>query len=646
MTMVNLITTATTTCLCWILLVSLYPSSSLALSPLTSTRPSKTRDSRSSAHHHQQCSRTKIHLVAPGSSLQPEQPKQPRQTRWTEYITPDIETPTLIQQSEMSADIIPPRPKVVVFGASGKIGRRIIKKLMSASNVDIDVVAFVRDKQKLDTVLYDEEDLVLDNLMDGRQDRGPRLHVLVGDIVSRTDVYRGTFETEDETRLLNDWVGKAKEFFNSKGWNTDDNTAQNPSTSSSNRINSLQDEKQIENDVRTIEAGDEALQEAISGATIIISCLSSLRYSNLWVDYLKVPILRVFRNDASKWCSDSSHPYYINYLSTKKILEVAEREQLKRDAYNEFERERLLLEEQLQRGRRKMMGGDEEEEEEGFETEIAAGLRKKRGTRGERRNLFAGEGAVDLPANGVTPSSTDRIKFIRISHSIVGRNPFRLLSIFYNVFRSQMTRFEFLGEKLLTETKLIDTIILRPGEVTDIERDRNNTSLQLCIDGNVPTPNLGLVGRDDIADLAVVAALTTTSSDELSTTSTTNSTTSSLDSARRSQYRPHHYVWSMRWTGDGLSTAALCFVKAIKNEKKLLHLTTIKEKRYKQYHGGKTLLALQKWRKQLRPHALSVALTVYLAIGATAWYFFGSSIVDLALKARKHKWLKLMKGIL
>lgn len=527
---------------------------------------------------------------------------------------------------------VPPRPKIVVFGASGKIGRRIIKKLMSASGVDMDVVAFVRNKQKFDAVLYDEEDLVLGNLLDEKQrSRGPRLSVVVGDVVARTDVYRGTFETAEETKVLNDWVMKAREFFRIKGWISGDGN-------STISINSLQDHDQVKEDVRIIEAGDEALHEAVSGATIIISCLSSVRYSNLWTDYLQVPILRVFRNDASKWCADVSHPYYINFLSTKKILEVAEREQLKRDAYNEFERERLLLEEQLQRGRTKML-----EEEEGFDSKIADGLRLKRSSSRERNQyVVAGDDTVDLPKNGVPPSSTDRIKFIRISNSMVGRNPFRILTIFTNVFRSQVSRFEYLGEKLLEESQLIDTIILRPGEVTDIERDCNNTSLQVCINGDVPTPNLGLVGRDDIADLAVVAALTKTSLDGLlfsTTTTTTNGTESKLDSISSSlQNHPHHYTWSLRWTGEGLSTAALCFVKAIKYEMKLSRIRKMKENKLTQYHGGTTLLALQKWRRRMRPHALSVALAVYLTLGVTTWYFFGSAIVDLALRG-KHKLL-------
>lgn len=512
-----------------------------ALSPLVTTTTTITSATKSSmqrdttrihrSNHHR--SYTKLNLSTSSNSFDPEstqkQQQQQQQQRWAEYtyytdtLSPDVNTPTLVQQHIEPPDQIPPTPKVVLFGATGKIGRRILKKLMSAP-LDMEVVVFVRNQNKLEEVLYHKEDLVLGNLIDkNRHKRGPKLTVVVGDVVARTDLYKGTFETKEETEELNEWVAKAQDFFRIKGWTNKNSTNLG---SSSTDIQSLQNQDQIEEDVRVMEKGDEALQEALSGATIIISCLNSLRYSNLWTDYVKVPFLRVFRQDASKWCADGTHPYYINYLSTKKILEVAEREQLKRDAYNEFERERLLLEEQMERGRKLLMNGnDDEEEEEGFESEIAAGLRKKRGSRRRQLHLVAGEDAVELPRNGKTPSSTDRIKFIRISHSNVGRNPFRLGSIVTNVFRSSVTRFEFLGEQLLEKSRLIDTIILRPGEVTDIERDSNSTSLQLCIDGDVPSPNLGLVGRDDIADLAVVAALTKTSLDDELSFSTTNNAT-------------------------------------------------------------------------------------------------------------------------
>jgi len=150
--------------------------------------------------------------------------------------------------------------------------------------------------------------------------------------------------------------------------------------------------------------------------------------------------------------------------------------------------------------------------------------------------------------------------------------------------------------------------------------------------------------------LAVVAALTKTSmdtDDELlsfgSSTKANATDDGSSSSSKRvpsSTGKPHHYTWSLRWTGEGLESTALCFVKAIKNEVKLSRIRKMKEKKLMQYHLGSQLLSLRRWMRRTRPHALSVALTVYVALGATAWYFFGSSMLELVLRARRHNLLR------
>lgn len=62
-----------------------------------------------------------------------------------------------------------------------------------------------------------------------------------------------------------------------------------------------------------------------------MSCLGTRRRTNLWTDFLRVPILRiVLCNNVGK--TDMTHPYYVNYFTTKRILEVAELEQRKREA--------------------------------------------------------------------------------------------------------------------------------------------------------------------------------------------------------------------------------------------------------------------------------------------------------------------------
>lgn len=84
-------------------------------------------------------------------------------------------------------------------------------------------------------------------------------------------------------------------------------------------------------DAANTDESDESLQEAIRGCTTILSCVGSVRPTNVWNDYLSRPLIRMFRHDVSRWCTDARHPYYVTYLSTRKALEHAEREQLRRE---------------------------------------------------------------------------------------------------------------------------------------------------------------------------------------------------------------------------------------------------------------------------------------------------------------------------
>jgi len=538
--------------------------------------------------------------------LSQQQQQQKQQQLWDDYITPDLEVPTNTLQHVAIPGSIPPRPKIIVFGASGRIGRRVIRKLLD-SGIDLDVVAFVRDRKKFENVLYDEEDLVLDNLMNnrgGKKNIGPKLHLVVSDLVSQRDVYQKTFETNNETKVLDDWVSKAKIYFLRKGWKYENSTSADDDA-----------------DIDILESGgEETLRDAISGATVIVSCLSSFRSSNIWTDYLKVPIIRVFRKDVSRWCSDPTHPYYVNYLSTKKIIEEAEKEQSKRDIIVEFEKQSALMDEELRRDRERRRGI---KEEEGFESSVAAGLRQKRNIEsfGQEEGNRRRDNAISLPKGGSQlPSSSDRIKFIRISHLMVGRSPFRPLSALTNTFWSSVSRYEQMGETLMEQSSL-DTIVLRPGDLTDDVRNTNHTSLQLCIYGKVESPSV--VGREDVADLAVVAALTKTSGNE-------------------TELPSHHYKWGLRWTGqhisppqglrpDGLATAALCYVKAIKEQSKRDKHKRIEDNKLRSYIGGQELLRLKQWRRRLQPYTRSTAVSipVYTFIGILGWYLFGQSIIHL-----------------
>ncbi|KAL7445146.1 hypothetical protein ACHAXH_007814 [Discostella pseudostelligera] len=598
-------------------------------------RPISTSANAAAAHS------TQLYMVEEGRypSNEPQPSSQQAQTKqlWAEYITPELDVPTVTELEPNYIDDIPPRPKIVVFGASGRIGRRIVKKLLS-SGTDVDVVAFVRDSKKLEQVLYDEEDLVLENLVRGghndrsgnvvKSSNGPRLKVIVGDLVSRRDVYGRSSETESEKNTLDLWVERAKKHFATMGWKY---------------YNTTSDIKASNDDIDILESGgDEALRDAIVGATVIISCLGTFRPSNIWTDYLRVPVLRIFREDVSKWCSDPTHPYYVNFLTTKKILEEAEREQRRREASLELQNERVMMEEQLRRGRERWIV---EKEEKGFESTIAAGLTKKRNDvmSGNRRQVdnynFDREVAVILPKNGKFPSSRDRIKFIRISHVMVGHSPFRVWNCLTNIFWSQLSRFELLGEMLMESSKLVDTIVLRPGYLTDEERNLNHTSLQLRIDGKVQSPSL--VGRDDVADVAVVAALTTTSSTNSRKLNSTNRSEPIVSGGATSSENQsvHHFTWALRWTGqhlsppqglrpDGLSNAALCFTDAAQGELKSGERGRMHKARLMSYFGGRELIRLNMWRRRLKPyaHSLAISIPIYVTLGVLTWYLFGQTM--------------------
>ena len=554
------------------------------------------------------------------------------------------------QCARSNAGIDSPRPKIVIFGASGKTGRRILTKLLD-SGANVDIVAFTRDPIKLERVLYNNEDLVLGNLIDdddgkrigddddggGRRsgNGGPKLRVVVGDLVvsSRKNVHHGRHKklkkdsgSSHVTSLL---MGRST-------YNASSST--DTSVNDVNDVNgSLLANDFISNNNNDEDDDDAILQDAISGATVLISCLGTRRRTNVWTDFIRVPILRIVRySNVGKWCTDTTHPYYVNYITTKRILEVAELEQRKREASFEFERERLMLDERWNQFRKKEER--EEDEEEGFESEIATGLKKKRHhelyeqQQREKRPMYSHSdrrNVVTMPQGGKLLSTTDRMKFIRISHVMVGRNPFRIRNILMNILWSQVSRYERMGEMVLEDSALVDTIILRPGDMTDEERNTNTTSLQLCVDGTVPSPSI--VGREDVADLAAILALTKISS------------SSAVPECNTPMRLAQHWTWAMRWTGqyisprqglrpDGQPNAAACFVLSIKEQIERDRKRKLRMEHLKAYHGGIEVLRLKRWsRRSLTPHmqSLAILLPVYLTLGIISTYFFGPTFVEL-----------------
>jgi hypothetical protein len=144
-------------------------------------------------------------------------------------------------------------------------------------------------------------------------------------------------------------------------------------------------------------------------------------------------------------------------------LEEAETEQLNREKRMEYERELLRQEEKL--NRRTM---DKEES-------IALDFRRRRLNLRKIDTYSTSALFEDLRCKNSTmplksADSRDRIKFIQISDVNVGRNPWRLGNVLTNVFRSVAFQYDDMAEKLLKNSKLVDTIVLRIGDVTAEDR--------------------------------------------------------------------------------------------------------------------------------------------------------------------------------
>ena len=511
---------------------------------------------------------------------------QPEPERSQPLLEPYTPTP-LVEIETYRVASIPQRPKVIVFGATTSLGRRIVKTLME-SKVDVDVVAYVND--------YDEwlrgndgDQFVFANVVQ-RKGLGASLTVLEGDLID-SQVLNGTSVDESSLEMA--------------------------------------------------EYNSQQLYQAISGSTAVISCLQSSRATNFYTDYLRVPFLRIWNRDVSSWCWDENHPYYI-YLSHRRILQEMESEQRSRMITIEMEREKQRRQEEFEK---KRSAGEDKR----FDSSIAAELRRKRQKLGNVDTYSTSMLFQDLMSRNETMSIplkssgvTDRIKFIRISDMNMGRNPWRLGNILTNVFGSTVMRYEDMVDQLLKKSTLVDTVVLRVGDIVKEDRNMNNTSLQLSTSGVVPSPSV--VGIDDMSELAAVTSLTKIHDPRYS-----NSTKSNVEND--SMPPPKHFTWAVRWAGqylqppqgrrpDGSSSAALCFVKAMQAEEARARQKQIEKKKretLKLYHGGKQLIRLRKWLKapwRIKPYALSSVLTVYLTLAAVSWMLVGQTLLEFTTRLK------------
>ena len=289
---------------------------------------------------------------------------------------------------------VPPKPKIVVLGATGRVGRLVVRQLLEMESVDMTVVAFCRDYDKAIRVLYDDMIVAKGN------QKGPKLQIVEGNLVPPEELPGFSFHDTEDEQVWRETAESAAKFFGNKVKDYDN--------------------RDLLPDI------NESLEESLKGCTTVISCLGAFRPTNLWTDILARPFWRLLRSDVSRWCKDGRHPYYVHYAATRKALGCVEREQRRREVAAA-----ALVEDH-----------DHNEDDD------------------------------------AEPLTVPRIRFIRISDLGVGQKPWNFVPLVTNVIQSVVFRYHEMAENLLESSSMIETVVLRPGDLVDDERVR--TLLQ-CI---------------------------------------------------------------------------------------------------------------------------------------------------------------------
>lgn len=229
----------------------------------------------------------------------------------------DPRRPTLALPAFPVTPTPPAKPKIVVLGATGHVGRRVVRQLLEMEHLDaMTIVAFVRDYDKACRVFFD--DLLVASHNQANK-KGPKLHIVLGNLVSRSDLppRSNAFWKKEEENNWRDRAKSASRFFR-------------------NAIQNYDNGEYLDED-------EEALEEAIRDCTVVVSCVGDVRITNLWTDLIARPLWRLIHWDVRSWCLDPRHPYYVHYSSTRKVLRLAEREQFRRESHAEDEEEKKQI---------------------------------------------------------------------------------------------------------------------------------------------------------------------------------------------------------------------------------------------------------------------------------------------------------------
>jgi len=528
-----------------------------------------------------------------GEKQQPQQQPRPFAAEAPPTTQQVTDVPTQTATEVIGAPSLPGKPKIVVLGATGGVGQHVVRQLMS-TNVDMTVVAFCRNYDKALETLYEGAGDTDDDdrggasgrsLVQRKSKRGPKLEIVVGDLVDKSRVFNYKDEEDEvEVEFNSTTLASVRRYYGN-------DAADEVYKASSQKAN----------DEETTDA-HEALKRAIKDCTAIISCVGTVRPTNPWTDYVMNP-LRIFRK-ASRWCSDPRHPYYVNYQSTREALALAEEEQARRDMeIDKFEQ----AEEEMAKEAAKM-------------------------------------GRSYVPANGRSHKKkgpVEHIKFVRISDLAVSIRPWKVVSLFTNIGRSLVFRDQEKCEILLENSKLVDSVTLRPGDLIDTPRNTNTTHIQIDASGVLPYP--AYVSKEDVAAVAVAAALTrrdgfTAAAKEDRYYEESVGGKNVKKRRRKDAYESRgaaigkekatSYTWAVRWCGqdlegqgrksDGLPDAQSCVDRMLRLESKV----EVKRKKAGSVRGEdnvqRVLTKMTKplKRRRLKPYGVAVAIPVYAVMAA------------------------------
>jgi len=263
---------------------------------------------------------------------------------------------------------------------------------------DITIVAFVRSYERACDVLYDE-------LLIERTSKGPNLQLVVMDLVPRSFVagYKPVEEDGDDDE---EYAVSASRFYKNDATDYDFRTSERDDASDLNPYLPLQD--------------------AIANATAVISTLGTVRATFPFSDYLLKP-WRIFIS-ADKWCTDKTHPYYVNYMIHRKVLEYCEEAQRKRNGawriWQNNEKRRTSKLESVE------MDDDSKDKEK-------------------------------------DQDKIEKLRIVRISDHCLANPAWDVVNVLTNIVRSLVFRYQEKCEKMLSSSKLVDSIVLRPGDLVD-----------------------------------------------------------------------------------------------------------------------------------------------------------------------------------